>query len=171
VTPPVDRAVPDVTVREPSTGDIDAVVEYWVGLADGQREYGSHLLADENRSAVREAVARRVATDGLRVADSDGDVVGFVTFEVERGPLAMDATRGVVDDLYVRPSFRGEGVGRRLLAAAERRLVADGADVLGIEAMADNGAARRLYEREGYDPHRVAYEKPVGTESDTSDGR
>jgi ribosomal protein S18 acetylase RimI-like enzyme len=63
-----------------------------------------------------------------------------------------------------------------LLDAAETALVDRGADVLAIEAMADNDGARRLYRRRGYDPHRVQFERPVEadesagtTETDTSE--
>ena len=174
------------------TEDADAVVELWVALARGQRAYGSHLHAGDNREQIRDAVARHVITDGLRVARVEEDIAGsdegvvdaavdgldeaavagiagFVMFDLETGAYEQDVTRGVVRNLYVRPTFRGQGIGSDLLAAAERTLVADGADVVSLEAMMANEGARRFYTDHGYTPHRVEFEKrvPEGDRSDT----
>ncbi|QZY01103.1 GNAT family N-acetyltransferase [Halobaculum rubrum] len=48
--------------------DVDAVADLWVALADGQRSYGTHLVAAENRPDAADAAARAVVTDGLVVA-------------------------------------------------------------------------------------------------------
>ena len=156
----------DAEVRiEPATlGDVDALVDCWVELARGQRAYDSHLAAEGNRTPVREALAQHVVTDGVRVARDDG-VVGFVMFSIESGTYEQTVTRGVVHNLFVVPEARRQGVGSALLAAAEEALAASGADVVSLEAMAANDAARRFYERHGYRTHRVELEKP--TRSDT----
>jgi len=153
-----------VTIEAPGADVAEAVTDLWVALAAGQREHGSHILAEDNRARIREQILRHAVSDTLLVA-RDGDVVGFVTVERESGSYAQDYTRGVVTNLYVRPEHRGEGVGSALLAAAEDRLRELGVDAVALEVMADNEAARRFYRRAGYEPHRVELEKPV--ESDT----
>ncbi|QZP39014.1 GNAT family N-acetyltransferase [Halobaculum magnesiiphilum] len=173
--------------------DVDAVADLWVALADGQRSYGTHLAAAENRPDAADAAARAVVTDGLVVArgpdsdesdpgdtdgsDSDGTgsprsesdaIVGFVTFGVESGRYDLDVTRGVVYNLFVREHYRGVGVGSQLLATAESSLGDAGVDVISLEVMADNADAKRFYDRHGYEPHRVELEKPIrGDGSDT----
>jgi ribosomal protein S18 acetylase RimI-like enzyme len=159
------------TVRDPRPEEIDDLADLWVDLAADQRRHGSHLAAGANRETARDFLAGRVVTEGVRVAVADG-VVGFVTFVIERGAYEQDATRGLVHDLYVAPDWRDTGVGSRLLTAAEGALVDDGAEVVAVEALAENEAARRLYERHGYEVHRVEMENSVGGGSDTntSDG-
>lgn len=153
-----------------ATGDdVAAVTELWVALAREQRAHGSHLRAAENREQARDLVAQYVHTGDCAVARSGGQPVGFVMFHVETGFFETDATRGVVDNLYVVADARGEGVGSALLDHAERQLRDAGADALAVEALWDNEAARRLYERRGYAPHRVTMEKAVGDESDDAD--
>ncbi|RLM57170.1 GNAT family N-acetyltransferase [Halobellus sp. Atlit-31R] len=154
-----------VAIERPSVAIVDAVVDLWVALAAGQRAYDSHILPEANRDVVRETLAQRAVTGELRVAMAGGDVVGFVTFGLERGSYEQDATRGVVRNLYVRPAHRGHGVGSDLLAAAEAALEDAGATVVALEAMAGNDRAREFYRERGYTAHRVQFEKSTGVAS------
>ena len=152
-----------------ATGDdVGAVTELWVALAREQRDHGSHLLAAENREGARNIVAQYVHADGCAVAKSGSSVVGFVMFYVETGFFETDATRGVVENVYVLPNVRGRGVGSALLDYAEAELASRGADVVAIEALWDNEAARRLYGRRGYEPHRVTLEKSTDAPDDSA---
>lgn len=150
---------------------MEALTDMWVELAADQRRHGSHLVAASNRETAREIIAGRMVSGGVRVAAAEKPI-GFVTFVVERGAYRQDATRGLVHDLYVAPGWRDAGVGGRLLTAAEAALADDGAEVVAVEALAENEAARRLYERRGYEVHRVEMERSVGdgNDTDTSDG-
>lgn len=148
-----------MTTVEPATlEDIEAVTDLWVDLATGQQAFGSDLLAEGNRDAVREALARQAVSGGLLVA-RDTAVVGFVGFEPEGGRYEKRVETGVVQNIYVVPERRGEGIGSALLREAERRLREDGAEAITLEAMADNDEAMAFYERHGYQPHRIAMRK------------
>jgi ribosomal protein S18 acetylase RimI-like enzyme len=144
--------------------DVEAVADLWVRLAEDQRAHGAHLLPEENRAAVQEAIARHVVTDGVRVA-RDPEIVGFVMYDLVDGEYEQDRTRGIVRNLFVCEGRRDEGIGGELLSVAERELADAGADVVVLEALARNDAAIRFYERAGYRPHRIELAKPV--ESDT----
>ena len=151
-------------IESPDMSEVDDVAELWVRLAADQRARGSHLLPDENRTAIREAIARHVVVDGVRVA-RDPHLVGFVTFDLLDGEYEQDVVRGSVRNLFVAADRRGEGIGAALLSVAERELADAGADVVALEALANNDDAVRFYERAGYRAHRIELEKPV--ESDT----
>ncbi|WP_049979486.1 GNAT family N-acetyltransferase [Halolamina rubra] len=153
-------------IEAPTIEDADRLAELWVDLARSQRAHGSHLLAEPNRGAVREGLARAIVTGSVLVARSaDGDLAGFVEFSPETGSYRQDVDRGVIENIYVRPAHRGTGLGADLLAAAEQRLLDAGADRISLEVLADNEAARRFYERQGYEAHRLELEK--APESDT----
>lgn len=158
----------DVTTA--TSEDVAVVADMWVSLATEQREHGSHLLPEPNRQSARDLVAQYVHTEGCAVARRGGRYVGFVMYHVETGMYETDSTRGVVDNLYVVPDARGEGVGSALLDRAESDLREDGADVLAVEALWANEGARRLYERRGYEPHRVTYEQSVESDTHSKDG-
>ncbi|AUV82207.1 GNAT family N-acetyltransferase [Salinigranum rubrum] len=164
---------PEVSIESAVLADVDALADLWVSLARGQRTYDSHLLADENRTTIRESLAQHVVGDGVVVARATGEgddeedrvLVGFAMFGLEQGDYAQTVTRGIVHDLFVAPDRRGEGIGSALLVRAEEGLVEFGADAFALEAMATNADARRFYERHGYRPHRVELEKSA--QSDT----
>lgn len=149
----------DYGIERPPTEAADAVTDLWVDLVADQRRHGSHLLAEPNRAGVREAALRCIVTDSLLVASWSADLVGFVTFSVESGVYEQDVTRGLVENVYVVPEHRGEGVGSALLAAAEDRLRDRGCEAFFLEALAANEAAKRFYREAGYEPHRIQFER------------
>lgn len=114
----------------------------------GERD-GKNVKGEENRAGVGDngATAR---------------VVGFVMYGLETGTYAQDVTRGVVRNLYVEPAYRGDGIGAALLSVAEQSLADADAEVVALEAMADNRRARSFYDEQGYSQHRVELEKPLG---------
>lgn len=79
----------------------------------------------------------------------------------EHGPvgvlwLALTHPRGAPDtgwiyDIEVVPERRGQGLGRALLAAAEREIVSRGVNALGLNVFGSNEAALGLYRSAGYD--------------------
>jgi ribosomal protein S18 acetylase RimI-like enzyme len=115
----------------------------------------------ESDREVRAPSSRYGPPRRLDAREGGAPVAGFVMFGVESGTYEQDATIGAVHNLYVRPGARNAGVGSALLDAAERALADAGADAVSLEAMVDNEAALRFYERRGYRPHRVELEKPL----------
>ncbi|GAB7017684.1 N-acetyltransferase family protein [Halostagnicola bangensis] len=157
-------------VIEPATtADLDAIVTHWVRLAHDQREYGSYILAEQNRELMHEVLAAHSFDGRLLVARVDGTVAGFASFSIEAGSLALESTRGFLSNLYVRPAYRGQGIGTALLETVEEALVERGADDLILETMAENERARRFYRRAGYEPFRVSMERSLEdrTKNDT----
>jgi GNAT superfamily N-acetyltransferase len=59
---------------------------------------------------------------------------------------------GEIESLAVLPSYRGQGIGTRLLESLERELAAIGVRDLILGVLAGNEAAIRLYRRRGYRP-------------------
>jgi ribosomal protein S18 acetylase RimI-like enzyme len=160
----------DVTIESADSDDAAALSDLWVELALDQRQHGSHLRAVENEPRIHEMMLQHVATDTAILARRDGDAVGFVTFGAESGRYEQDCTRGFVHNIYVREADRGDGIGSGLIEAAESALEAMGVEVVALEAMAENEAARAFYRRLGYAPHRVELEKAINGDAHDSNG-
>lgn len=161
-------------IERPSVSALDTLVDLWVALAADQRAVGSHLHAERNRKAIREALAGRIAVGGAFIAHepaategTDPAIRGFVTFYPESETYEQDCTRGIIENLYVVPDRRGEGIGSRLLEAAEAALADGGADAVALEALAANERARDFYNRHGYSPHRIEFERRLHDERET----
>ena len=73
-------------------------------------------------------------------------VISFV-FAMEYGGVAA-----VVDDFYVRPEARGQGVGRAALAAARRACVDLGVRAMRVEVGVNNLVAQAVYRGAGFEP-------------------
>ena len=92
----------------------------------------------------------------ILLAEADGVAVGVVAVQ----PLDAD---GVCEmkRLYVRPSHRGQGLGRALGEAvldAARRL---GYDVMRLDTVASMKAARSLYRALGFEERPPYYDNPL----------
>ncbi len=81
-----------------------------------------------------------------------GDGPGFALIRVV-------LTEAELLTLAVDPPQQGRGLGLALLTQAEQQAKAAGADVLHLEVSAENGAARALYAKAGYQQtgHRPRY--------------
>jgi len=156
----------EVDIVRPSMGAVEDLTELWVTLADSQQAHGSYLLSERNRHRIAETFGRNIALSECHVARDDGDIVGFVMYTIEGDTFEKSVTRGLIQNIFVVASRRGEGIGSRLLEAAEDALAEQGADVVGLDVMAANEAARSFYRDHGYDAHRINLEKRI--ESDTS---
>jgi ribosomal protein S18 acetylase RimI-like enzyme len=72
----------------------------------------------------------------------------------------------LLNDLYVAPEYRKQGVGEALIKAAMEFATADGAAFLQLETAIDNYNAQRLYENIGFnkkepDPSFFVYQLPL----------
>lgn len=158
---------PDSPIVESATqGDLPAITELWVRLARDQRDHGSFVRGEENRETMRETLAGHLHTNGLLVARKGDSIVGFVTYSLERGSLELDATRGLLSNIYVAPAYRDRGVGTALLEAAEDALADRGAEVVILEVLSSNEAARRFYEERAYEPYRVSMRRSIENRSE-----
>jgi ribosomal protein S18 acetylase RimI-like enzyme len=155
-----------VDVTTASTEQVDTITDLWVALARSQRTYGSHLLATTNRSIIREVILQRIVADNILIAHTADSIVGFVMFRHRNPQYEADVVTGLIENLYVIPEHRRDGIGSALLMAAERRLTDGGVDTIHIESMSENSEARAFYTAHGYEPHRITFEK--ATETDTT---
>ena len=89
--------------------------------------------------------------------EDDGQTVGFlwVTFY---DIVGYSITVAEVRDLEVSPELHGRGIGTRMLEFAESIALEHGADLLRSETGVSNVPMRRLFEKRGFETHRVQYE-------------
>lgn len=113
-----------------------------------------HILADPN------AV--------ILLACENGQPVGLaeVWLRHHSGRLVAPGTYGTVESLYVEPAWRGRGIARALMAAAQSWAVERGAVEMRLEVWEFNHEAIGLYKALGYATETWMMSRPVdGPES------
>ncbi|SEW27845.1 GNAT family N-acetyltransferase [Halobacterium jilantaiense] len=149
-------------VRPYEPGDGDALWElkrgFETGLGEntGSDEKGDRYdakLTDDYRRRWLDWVARCVDEDAgcVQVAERDGGLVGYAFVLPESLSFVWDAA--VLNEIYVEPAHRGEGVADDLMAAAisvarDQHLPLDRM-VLDVDR--ENERAQSFYERYGFE--------------------
>jgi len=154
--PPRQPDASDTNVRRATPGDADAVARL---LHDFQEEF------DEPSPGV-EALAERYA-DLIRNRDmtvllaGDGPA-GFA--QIRYRPWVYSAgpqAHSYLEELYVVPSLRGQGIGRALMEAALDTARNEGATHMELGTSENDDAARALYESVGFTNREGRPDGPV----------
>ncbi|MFL5538256.1 MAG: GNAT family N-acetyltransferase [Longimicrobiaceae bacterium] len=133
---------PPIEIRRLAARDVDAIASAFEAWPKPREQFERYL-------AEQEAGRREIL-----VAWRETRACGYVTLVWEPDhPPFRESGIPEIQDFNVLPAFRREGIGSRLLDAAER-LAASRSTVVGIGVglYADYGAAQRLYVRRGYVP-------------------
>ncbi|MBU2669253.1 GNAT family N-acetyltransferase [Actinoplanes bogorensis] len=128
-----------VQLRPALDDDMEAVGRIWAaGWRDGHL---GHVPAELVAARTAETFLTRASTRApdTTVAVAGGVVAGFVMVVADE-----------VEQVYVDGAFRGGGVARALLDAAEQRVRAGGHPIAWLAVVPGNARARRFYERQGW---------------------
>jgi ribosomal protein S18 acetylase RimI-like enzyme len=124
----------EIAVRPYRATDEDALVALWhtSGL--------TRPWNDPHRDIARKL---QVRPEWLLVAVEAGEIVGSVM-------VGYDGHRGWINYLAVAPAHRGAGLGRALMAEAERVLTEAGCPKVNLQLRRGNDEALAFYEALGY---------------------
>ena len=137
--------MPEPTLRDALETDLDLLLPM---MEDFYREEG--IGWDSTRMPT--AAAKLLTDPSLgRVVflERDDEALGYavVTWGYD---LEFGGRDSFLTEIYVRPSFRGRGWGRRLLEQVERVARASGAGAIHLEVRPDNAPAVGLYREAGF---------------------
>lgn len=83
------------------------------------------------------------------VCEADGEVVGLLNLRFEE-QLHHAGRVAEVLEFVVLPAYRGRGIGREMVTAAEHLARARGCGLMEVASGRQRTAAHRFYEREGF---------------------
>jgi ribosomal protein S18 acetylase RimI-like enzyme len=116
--------------------DFDSVIKLWESI-----EKGVHVGRSDTLAEIEKKIARD--PDLFLVAEKDGAIIGAVLG-------GFDGRRGLIYHLAVAASFRGEGLGSRLMDEVESRLRAKGCLKCYLLVTLDNSEVGRYYRQRGW---------------------
>jgi len=135
----------NVELKSISSADLALVLEM---MDEFYRDQQMRFNADAATSALRQMLAVP-ARGGAYLVRCDGATAGYLfltsCFSVEFHGEFM-----LLDELYLRPTFRGKGLGRLAVEFAERICRERGIKTLRLEVGHENAAAQSLYESMGF---------------------
>ena len=139
-------------VRTATVEDLPAVEALWRAF-EAEVPAPAHEEVDDAKEL---AEIREIVESGFGwVAERDGAAVGMVL--ARRRGLRV----GRITDLFVTPAARRTGVAEALTRAVVDRFAADGVEVVDLEVMASNAAARATYTHWGFRDEVLVLAAPV----------
>lgn len=126
-------AAPAVVLRRAEPEDAAAAADVW--LASFRAALPTVRLVHSDDEVRAWIAGELVAHHETRVADAGGEVVGLMALRDDW-----------IEQLYLRPDWRGHGLGDRFVALARERMPAG----IQLWCFQVNAPARRFYERNGF---------------------
>ena len=156
-------------IRPYREADRAAVIAAEIDLQDYERTlHDTRLPGAAVMEAYVDRLRQEVATQSgaILIAEDGGRFLGLVACVVAQDDAVQETAdsniHGYITDIYVVPERRGSGLAQALLRAAETHLAPTGVSRVRINVLAANAMARRAYEKHGFEPYEVMYEKRLG---------
>jgi len=158
----------NIVVRFATPDDLPNLRLAMVELQEHERRLAVTRLPGDQIADAYLARLQREASEkqgAIFIVESEGVFAGFAAgwiIERDHIPETADSNRfGYLSDICVMPASRRKRLAHRLLAAMERHFASLGVTRFRLFALAANGPARATYERAGFAPYEILYEKLV----------
>jgi ribosomal protein S18 acetylase RimI-like enzyme len=158
----------NLIIRLATAADRSHLRQAIIELQDYERlQHTTRLPGEQVADAYLDWMLCRAESCGVvLVADSNSIFAGFVAGWIEQSQNigeTPDSNRvGCISDICVMPAFRGRRIAIHLLNEIERHLAGFGVARIRINSLAENKSARASYERAGFAPYEIVYEKTLG---------
>ncbi|HET6160829.1 MAG TPA: GNAT family N-acetyltransferase [Dongiaceae bacterium] len=148
----------DFAIRPYVEADRRGIIGALIALQEHERAIHDTRLPGED--------ATEIYLGTLFVAEAGGRFAGLVAGLIEAFDVVLETSDsciyGYCSDVYVAPEFRGTGLAHLLLNVLERDLARKAPiSPFRVNVLAINRIACRAYERAGFVPYEVMYERLV----------
>ena len=138
----------EITFTPATLDDIRTLLQF-------MREYYEfdHLTFDEN--VAQTALAEMIGNDSfgrIWLIQVDGEAVGYVVLTLGYS-LEYGGRDAFIDEIYIRASYRGKGIGTAALAFTEEQCRSLGVQALHLEVERENRNAYGVYRKFGFVDH------------------
>jgi ribosomal protein S18 acetylase RimI-like enzyme len=137
-----------ITYRLAALADLDILLE----LVQEFHQI-EHLPFDEKRDCdVLEQFLSNESFGQAWLIQQETEVIGYIILTLGFS-LEFRGRDAFIDEFYVRPEYRNQGIGTKTLAFIETGLVSLGVQAIHLEVDFENPNAQRLYRKTGYQGH------------------
>ena len=154
----------DTTIKLARLKDVPAVVQMWESLHRelNRKQLPLVRLTQDNRMLVTEHFKHLRRVRQLWVIIRDGLPVAYAAAVPNLSPLELPFSSAALTDLYVKPPWRGQGLGKSLLSRVVEDIACRGLDALTLQVAAGS-PARRLYLASGFTPWQETLVLPLSS--------
>lgn len=154
-------------IRPGRIEDLERVGELWYDLYKHEQSQGMILRVSDNATEIWiEQMSSRLSqrTNVLLVAESDGDIVGFLSGQMKvLGALFVGGLSAIIQDLYVIPQARGAGFGRSLVEDAVSIFSGFGINSIEVQVAHRNEVSLAFWTALGWYPEIIQVRRVLNT--------
>jgi ribosomal protein S18 acetylase RimI-like enzyme len=164
-----ERETETVNIRLATSADWAHLRQAIIELQDCERlQHRTRLPGEQVADAYVDWMLGKADSRGaVLIAEINSIFAGFVAGWIEQNENigeTPDSNRvGRISDVCVMPAFRGRRIATRLLEEIARHLAGFGIARIRINSLAENKSARASFERAGFAPYEIVYEKTLAT--------
>lgn len=144
-------------IKSACIDDLESLNDLMFDLHDEHHVQSPELFKTAEEIEQEKSIARYIDhPECLVYVAKDGDeIIGFVSghFGELTSVVSNPVMMGSVDELYVLPDYRKQGVAKTLLDKIESTFIQCGAKQMFVEVWDFNQQALSLYQKQGFGPH------------------
>jgi GNAT superfamily N-acetyltransferase len=151
-----------ITVRRASPDDLDLLLAFEQSMIEAERPFDETIRSgDDVRYYDLEGLIGSSEAEVL-VAELGSEIIGSGYARLEAAEPYLDHDRhSYLGFMYVVPAHRGKGVNRMIIDALEAWSLSQGVTEMQLEVYVDNAAARKAYEKSGYNAQILTMRKDL----------
>lgn len=163
----MDNSLSDITVRDARRPDLEALGEFGACLMAMHHNWDPERFIRTDTGTPKKYadwLGRQLGAAGalVLVAETATGVVGYTYSTLEGYDyMSLRGPAGVLQDIFVDPVARKNGVGRKLYEVTANKLVAAGAHQIVLSTAYRNRVARRFFSSVGFRPTMVEMTKTI----------
>lgn len=147
-----------MNIRKAVITDIPALCDLLAYLFEQEAEFVPDMAAQERGLA---AIIESDTTGDILVANDNGQVIGMVNL-LYTVSTALGGRVAILEDMVVKPDYRGQQIGGQLLDAALILLKKNGCMRVTLLTDSDNTDAQHFYKRHQFErSDMVTYRQPL----------
>ncbi len=150
-----------------SFDDVETLNDLMFDLHDEHHVQSPELFKTAEEIEQEKSIARYLDDPEclVYVAVHAKEIVGFISghFCELTSTVSQPVMMGSVDELYVLPEYRKQGVAKLLLDRIETTFIQYGAKQMFVEVWDFNQQALSLYAKQGFGPHIHCLRKPLNS--------
>lgn len=150
-----------VSIRKATAKDLPLLQEFCFSLYKNLQQYDALIKPDFVYENEGENIKMKMKDNGQYfLAEIENEVIGYAMGKICKDPH-LSYKRIEVDELFIKETFRGKGIGTKFINEFIKIGKAAGAERVIVAVMVKNEGALNLYTKLNFSPRYVVLEQKI----------